>query len=461
MWLNVNTFLKKYSISKSDKSFEGYYSDCFLKDNYCLKKYRNKIFDIPVFITGLKEILIYKEFKHPNIAQLLDYTLTNEGDIILALERGNDIRLGLSKKEITMEKISEDISDVLLYLRKKGFCHTDININNLIQVDDKIKLIDFGNADFCIYYKYNGDLDFYHKIKNSWPESIKYDFYELSKITKIKVKCPEFFVPDEIFSFLPLEKPLKDVMLHIIYFSKFLKNSIRSTFLALAMTRNFYKIFFYDLNDYELKKNSFYFLVFFYYLIDEDHEKVPFDILGNYFFNDLKPKEFIKFCKKIVKSNINIFIRTPWDYASSMEELVEGLKLLISVDYLPNKVKKLNYTTDKRGTADRFVREIEKVYCDMDNFFELFFFKHYVSSTVSSFSPVIVDGLDETQLEDFISSYIHLLNKKKQFFMHPYLFYYKDRIFLTNIELLEALKKQDWGLEAIKMLKKDEKESSV
>ena len=90
-----------------------------------------------------------QNIEHPNIIKLYESvdTLTK---ISLVVEYGGDLSLleYLKKhfplSEATMKKICHQMLSAISYLHDKNIVHRDIKLQNVLMLQDQVKLIDFG-----------------------------------------------------------------------------------------------------------------------------------------------------------------------------------------------------------------------------------------------------------------------------------------------------------------------------
>jgi len=116
-----------------------------------------KVEDQHVLDCNIRELSFLKQFQHPNILRLLDYSIC-EGKINLAVERG--IVLDEWMKEFScmkrcqmLPKILFQLINALYFFEINGLIHQDVKLGNVIAFpkdgdDFTIKLIDFGGIEF-------------------------------------------------------------------------------------------------------------------------------------------------------------------------------------------------------------------------------------------------------------------------------------------------------------------------
>lgn len=105
----------------------------------------------------LREARTAKKLRHPNIAEVIDYSVTTEGTAFIVMEFIPGVNLrevmrragGALDPGFTIEVALQTLS-ALAYLHEKGFVHRDISADNLMLTESdgrrRIKLIDLGIA---------------------------------------------------------------------------------------------------------------------------------------------------------------------------------------------------------------------------------------------------------------------------------------------------------------------------
>jgi serine/threonine protein kinase len=93
---------------------------------------------------------------HPNIAQLFGWSY-EDGVFYLILKKGKS----LEAANYDDEKFISELSSAIAFLNGVGIAHADIKPSNVVIIDDRVQLIDFGIAKFCnliddrFYFGYN------------------------------------------------------------------------------------------------------------------------------------------------------------------------------------------------------------------------------------------------------------------------------------------------------------------
>lgn len=128
----------------------GTYGEVFLADrgDGTIVVKRQKLQELA---SSLRELNVMSSYKHPNLVRFLGFIITQdileldmEVGISLVKVRCLDVDVELGPSSITMKSIADDIVEGVKYLHSVGILHNDIKPENVIIVDGKAKLIDFG-----------------------------------------------------------------------------------------------------------------------------------------------------------------------------------------------------------------------------------------------------------------------------------------------------------------------------
>jgi len=90
-------------------------------------------------------------FKHPNIINILAYT-QKENEEYMTIPKGESILKAYKSGKISLKQIAYDIAAALNALHENKICHNDVKPENIIFLDGKAVLIDFGVSSRAIYY---------------------------------------------------------------------------------------------------------------------------------------------------------------------------------------------------------------------------------------------------------------------------------------------------------------------
>ena len=93
----------------------------------------------------LSEIFFLTSISHPNIVEILNFTFA-DNEFKFAMKRGMTIRSALIAEKITINEVITDVMSALLFLHSNGIAHGDIKLDNIIYLDGRAILIDFGLA---------------------------------------------------------------------------------------------------------------------------------------------------------------------------------------------------------------------------------------------------------------------------------------------------------------------------
>jgi len=101
-------------------------------------------------------------FKHPNIINTLAYTCLSSKEAskeekkecseFMAIPKGESILEAYKSGKISLKQIAYDIAAALNVLHDNKICHNDVKEDNIILLDSKAVLIDFGISSRAIYY---------------------------------------------------------------------------------------------------------------------------------------------------------------------------------------------------------------------------------------------------------------------------------------------------------------------
>jgi serine/threonine protein kinase len=95
-----------------------------------------------------RELMVGFGFEHPNIQQFKAVAIFDENAFLLQ-PRGTPIVQAFQEGLVTTRDVLTDVLDAVMFLHSNGLTHGNISIDNLIVIDGKVKLIDFGAAQFC------------------------------------------------------------------------------------------------------------------------------------------------------------------------------------------------------------------------------------------------------------------------------------------------------------------------
>lgn len=92
------------------------------------------------------ESSFYKNLKHKNISSIVAMRIEDES-FELEMKKGKPlVDMILNEEKFNKKKIIEEIISAVTYLHHNGITHGDIKEENIIIIDNSVKLIDFGTA---------------------------------------------------------------------------------------------------------------------------------------------------------------------------------------------------------------------------------------------------------------------------------------------------------------------------
>jgi serine/threonine protein kinase len=115
--------------------------------------WKNVVAKVVLEGTHAKEIDVWKQFRHANIAPLL-CTCECFGYLFMFTERGAPLYGSNPQSEVQTFSVLKQIATGLEYLHCLGFVHLDMKIENTIVVDGVLKIIDFEGV-YHEHYKDN------------------------------------------------------------------------------------------------------------------------------------------------------------------------------------------------------------------------------------------------------------------------------------------------------------------
>ena len=144
---------------------------------YALKMISKERYENKVKQKLLKmEIKIHKQLDHKNIIKLYN-SFEDDFFVYILMELGKDdlFNYYTRKEELSDEEIlniSQQIIDGLAYLHSKNIIHCDIKMENMLLIDKKIKICDFGlSTQNSYHYSYVGTPECMA------PEILNHDMY--------------------------------------------------------------------------------------------------------------------------------------------------------------------------------------------------------------------------------------------------------------------------------------------
>lgn len=183
-FLSNNTYLKNHVgklfpqvlfnqiVSTTNGFASGYQSDLFIgsiADNLVVVKRFKDSDKFSSKISYHREVAFLKALSHPHIISMQATLLDEElyGVILDLAEHGSleDSRQRIAGNYLTVLRIARETAQALSYLHEAKLVHRDVKPDNiLLDVNDRVKLADFGCAASFEYYGYApgifGDVDY-------------------------------------------------------------------------------------------------------------------------------------------------------------------------------------------------------------------------------------------------------------------------------------------------------------
>lgn len=157
----------------------------------------SKVFKIKKF-TQVTEFLLVNSLKHPHIIGCESIKFRSgdpDGtDCIMEMKRGDRVGLGFGGTGVgTGVENFLNILETLIYLERHGIIYGDLKTNNMVMVDDQIKLIDFGLMNFAELRYQNLSQTYSDRLQYTWDiENEKYS-HRKNLIWAIGILALEFF----------------------------------------------------------------------------------------------------------------------------------------------------------------------------------------------------------------------------------------------------------------------------
>jgi serine/threonine protein kinase len=178
---SCNIFHKKYEkIKEIGKGSYGFVYEVQNKINKKIFACKETIINSKITNCIYDELIAYNIFDHKNIVKVFDiYCEKDKGNIhkcYIVMEKC-DMSLSelliKNKKKLSHEQkihFLEQLIEVLLYMRSKGYVHNDLSLTNILVKNNQIKIVDFG-----FMYQRSVCQKYYHKITQyvQPPELIK------------------------------------------------------------------------------------------------------------------------------------------------------------------------------------------------------------------------------------------------------------------------------------------------
>lgn len=156
MFLHVEEFKLKYPFG--NQIYQGGYGSVYSSENSVVKIQNTAesqvnddegiAFASSILASSIREIDFYSRISHPCIVSLLDWSIEilSEDEFIsyMAFPKGEDINSAYKNGKITFDEICQDLLSAVAFLHSNYICHKDIKPYNIIFIDGRAVLIDFG-----------------------------------------------------------------------------------------------------------------------------------------------------------------------------------------------------------------------------------------------------------------------------------------------------------------------------
>lgn len=143
------------------------------------------------------ELSMLSQLQHPNIIKI-EHACIDKNYILFSMRKGKLLREAFLDGEIELDDLIDSFISVLSFMAHHGIAHRDLKENNCIVIDGQLKLIDFGMAEFCVYYT-DGETEEYKFSEGAYNDEFKDPEYNFGGLNSIK--C-EMYAVSVILSYL-------------------------------------------------------------------------------------------------------------------------------------------------------------------------------------------------------------------------------------------------------------------
>jgi serine/threonine protein kinase len=152
MYLEPNKFQDKYPQGKMIG--EGAYGSVYESGDFVVKSQSGFNESGSRLQSAIKEVNIFSMISHPCIIQLEDWTYEHtKYELYISLLKGENIVVALHQGKITIEEIQKDLFSAMNFLNKNGIAHCDLKPQNIVFLNGKACIIDFGLVQFARLYR--------------------------------------------------------------------------------------------------------------------------------------------------------------------------------------------------------------------------------------------------------------------------------------------------------------------
>jgi serine/threonine protein kinase len=113
----------------------------------------------------IREVAILSQLSHPNICPVKAIAFDGDSGYI-AMERGSNVFEEYRKGNLIIRDIISDLISAFAYLSFNSIAHNDLKIENIVVLDSRVVLIDFGFAEIADVYD---DEDTTQNLAYSYP----------------------------------------------------------------------------------------------------------------------------------------------------------------------------------------------------------------------------------------------------------------------------------------------------
>jgi serine/threonine protein kinase len=149
-FLELEAFQKRFPYGRGNLLDAGTYGTVFTRDNYVVKvQYVHS--DTNFLEAAIREIIYYTMIYHPCVMKPYAWTYEvrkEEEDVrvFLAMPKGIPIKKAYEEGLITLNALMEDLLSAVHFLYKNRVVNLDLKTSNIIYLNGKATLIDFGFA---------------------------------------------------------------------------------------------------------------------------------------------------------------------------------------------------------------------------------------------------------------------------------------------------------------------------
>jgi serine/threonine protein kinase len=169
-YLQPAVFSQRYPTGR--KLASGGYGDVYatLDDRYVVKIQGEKVppYTTPMptdlLVSTLRELNYYNRFDHPNIAKVVawSYDPRTPGRTFIVIRKGENIVSAIRSGRTSLIQVAKELISAVAFLNTNGVSHRDIKDPNLIFLDGRVQLIDFGIAGEATMFNNEANITSYY-----------------------------------------------------------------------------------------------------------------------------------------------------------------------------------------------------------------------------------------------------------------------------------------------------------